>query len=283
MLRRSARALLLPLLSPLLLAAGCAQLQGLVARPEAHVANATLQGLDLTGVNLAFDVVIGNPYDVDLPLMRFEYVIDSDGTNLAKGSDVGGARTIPAHGSSTLPVIAHVGFQSLLAETNDLERGSVVDYLATIRVNVQAPTVGNVRLPLEHKGSFPIPAVPDVALSGLRWESLSMAEATAVLDIAILNTNAFAVNLSHLAYDLKLGNTAVASASVDAALPLAGGAPDTLRLRFTFKPSELGLATFAMLSGGDATYDFGGTMTLGSVFGTLQLPFSRQGKVPFSR
>ncbi len=275
-------ALALPLLALPLLATGCAQLQNMLGRPSASVDKVSLKDLDLAGVDMLFDVSVTNPYAVALPMFGLDYDIRHADTSVLRGNlDADGM--IPAHGTRTVPVPVRLDFASLLALANDITPGSVVEYVADIGITVDAPGFGNMRLPMEHSGSFPVPAVPEVALNSVHWDKLSLTEAAAVLDIGIRNTNAFAVDLSHLAYDLKLGGTSVASTGVDQALSLAAGAPGALKLKLSLKPADLGMAAFNMLTGSSSTYELGGRMTLGTAFGPLDLPFSRQGNVPFSR
>jgi len=279
---RPAALLALPLLAVLLVSPGCAQLQEMLGRPTASIDGASLKGLDTKGVEVVFDVAVNNPYAVALPMFGLDYDLGHAGTSLARGTfDADGS--IPAHGTRTLPVPVRLDFASLFALAGDIKPGSVVDYVADVGLSVDAPGIGNMRLPMKHEGSFPVPTVPEISLNSVHWDKLSLTEAAAVLDIGIRNTNAFAVDLSHLAYDLKLGGTPVASSGVDQALSLAGGAPGNLKLKLSLKPADLGMAAFNMLTGSSANYELGGRMTLGTQFGPLDLPYNRQGKVPFSK
>ena len=51
----------------------------------------------------------------------------------------------------------------------------------------------------------------------------------------------------------------------------------------SFKPLNLGIAAFKMLSGDGANYKLNGTMNMDTRFGKMKLPYERVGKTLFGK
>lgn len=251
-------------------------------KPTARIVSANLTDLDLESASLAFDVEVSNPYSVPLPLTDLEYGLASGGNQFLTGkADVAGS--IPAGGSKTITMPAVIRFTDALAVLKKVRPGQLVPYQADLDLSVDAPGVGPLSLPLSKEGELPVPAVPDVQVSSLKWDRLSLDEATAILKLKVGNTNDFPLDLSKLAYGFSLAGEEVANADVAEALSFKAGQDRTVQIPLSFSPSRLGLAFLNLLRGDSADYDIAGTMSFGSPFGPLDLPFQRSGKVPMTR
>ncbi len=251
-------------------------------RPTASVKGVSLEGLSLDGADLVFDVEIGNPYDVPLPLLGIDYELSHATQKFLDGrSDEGG--TIPARRRRVIPLKTHVQFASLVALASDVRPGSVVDYVADIGLTVDAPVLGQLRLPLQKQGEVPIPSIPRISVDGIQWKELSLTKAAAAMNLSIENTNEFPIDLQELLYQLKLGGMAVAESRVNEGVEFAKGQSRTMQINFSLKPSDLGLAAFRMLTGSGAGYELSGDMDLKTPFGPLKLPFDSKGQTGFSR
>ena len=273
------------LLVALLIAfSGCASVKEAfdgMDKPTARVVGVNLAGLDAQSVTLDFDVEVLNPYSVALPVLGLDYQLASAGSQFLSGeSNQGGS--IPANGRKVLPVSAKVSFLETLNLVQGLRPGAVVPYDADLGIRVDAPAIGPMRLPVSRQGEFPIPTVPKVSINDFKWESLGLSGATALVDLQILNTNDFPIDLSKLAYALSLGDTPIVESSMAQKTSFAKGAARSLPLKFSFKPSSLGLAAFRMLSGSGAPYGLSGDMDLDTPFGPLKMPYSSAGTTQFS-
>ncbi|HGY92102.1 MAG TPA: hypothetical protein ENK43_13105 [Planctomycetes bacterium] len=251
-------------------------------RPTAAVKGVSLEGLSLDGADLVFDVEIGNPYDVPLPLLGIDYELAHATKKFLSGrSDEGG--TIPARRSRVIPLKTHVQFASLVALASDVKPGSVVDYVADIGLTVDAPVLGQLRLPLQKQGEVPIPNVPRISVDGIQWKELSLTRAAAAMNLSIENTNDFPIDLQDLLYQLKLGGMSVAESRVTEGVKFGKGESQSMQINFGLKPSDLGLAAFRMLTGSGAGYELTGDMDLATPFGPLKLPYDAKGQTGFSR
>ena len=277
----------LVLLSCIILASttGCAAVSDMVAgldKPTANIASVAIAGLDMQGVDLVFDVELHNPYSVGLPLLALDYAVQHGGATFLSGASRD-ADTVPANSSRTIPIHARVDYLPMMKLLGDVRPGNVVDYLVHIDLAVDAPAIGRMTLPLQDEGRFPVPNVPKIAVSSVNWDSISWTEAAASMTLDIQNTNDFPFDLSKLLYALKLGGTPVAQSQITNPGSFSPGENRSMDLRFSVKPSDLGLGFFRMLSGSGSGYDLGGSMDLGTAFGNLNVPFETSGNTSFSR
>ena len=264
---------------------GCGSINQIMGgdQPSARVVDVGLQGLDLQAATLRFDVEVSNPYGIDLPILGLDYALASTGTEFLSGRSSRGG-TIPARGRSVIPLTARVDFLQTMGLLKGISPGAVVPYSADLGIAVDAPAIGELRVPVRKEGEFPIPTVPDVSIRDIEWESLSLTGASAVVNLDVTNSNSFPIDLSRLVYDLALGGTRVVQSSVDRSVKFAGaGGSNTIPLRFSMRPADLGVAAFQLLRGESAGYDISGLMDLGTKFGPLSLPFGDQGQTPLKK
>lgn len=264
------------------LVSGCASLNSMLEnKPTASVKGVKLQGLTLEQATLVFDVEIGNPYSVPLPLVDLDYgLTTSDQSFLSGKANIGG--TVPAHGSKVVSLPAGVVFTKLLAAAQGVKPGSVVPYTADMKMSVDAPGVGPLSLPMQKKGEVPVPTVPDVEVTSLQWKNLTLTDASAVMNVRVKNTNDFNVDLNKMGYKLALGGTEVATTNLANAASLSGkGGEKTLEIPLSFSPAKFGVGLFNILRGKGAAYDLSGTINAGTPFGALDMPYKKSGQTIF--
>ena len=266
-------------------ATGCETLQKLtepLTRPDANVRAVRLTDLRLDRADLDFDVEVKNPYDVPLPVLNMEYGLATQGSSfLSGGADI--QDLIPAKGSRTFTMPATVHFSELLDAVASIRPGSVVPYAADVAVSVDAPAIGEIRLPLRKTGELPVPAPPAVSVENVRWGSFSLSEATGVITLAIDNPNAFAATLSTLDYRFALGGAELASARVSQPAALTPGGRATIEIPLSFSPGAFGSSILNIVQGGSAAYRMSGDLAFDTPFGRLQAPFQREGTTPLTR
>ena len=264
--------------------AGCQSLNDAMKnapQPSARVVGASLQGLTLERVDLVFDVEVTNPYPANLPLTDLAYTVASSGQTIAEGA-VKPSGSIPAHGSKVLQIPAGIRFASLTA-LKGVRPGSVVPYTADLKLGVNAPVLGAVTLPLSHRGEVPVPAVPDVSMTSFDVSALSLDKVQATAKMRIKNNNQFDLDISKLGLDLALGGHSVGGTSVTNAGKLAPGQESTVAVPLSFSPKELGVGLFNLLRGSESGYSVNGVIETDTRFGTVKLPFDRNGSTRISR
>ena len=168
----------------------------------------------------------------------------------------------------------------LLKVLQGVRPGAVVPYDASLGLSVNAPVLGPLRLPLRTQGELPVPTPPQVELTGIHWDELSLEQAGGVVRLRLSNLNQFRTELSRLGYSLSLAGAPVAEAAITRAVDLpADGGAEELEIPLHFSPRQLGLAVFRVLVGSEADYRFAGQADLDTPFGAMSLPVEKAGRV----
>lgn len=262
---------------------GCQAVEDMLAganKPTASIVGVDFAGLTLDGVDLVFNVEVSNPYGVPLPFAAIDYALATGGNAFLNGSTTEQG-TIPAKGKRVLPVSTKVAFAGLMQTVSGIRPGSMIPYEAELGVSVDVPGGSTLRLPVRDTGNLPVPTVPTVTLTEVKWESLSLNEASAVLGLEVGNGNSFSVNLDGLSYSLALAKTPIVTSAVKDVVEIDADGRAMLRIPISFKPVNLGLAAFRMLSGSGADYSMTGTANLLTPFGRLNTPINGEGKTAF--
>jgi LEA14-like dessication related protein len=259
---------------------GCSALENFATsqKPSVRVTGARLEALDLTSATLQFDLNIQNPSAVPLPLVNLDYRLASgDAAFLSGTSALQGV--VPAESNKTVTLPARVVFTDLLQVAKGIRPGAVVPYTLQAGLSVDSGIAGPLRLPATWSGKLPVPTPPEVELKEIRWDRLTLTEASGHLALGLVNPNAFPFDLNSVDYRLQLGGTRVASATLaqEVALEASGGS-GSVRIPVSFSPTRLGLAVFRMLTGSQVDYGFQGTLGVDTPFGPLNLPVAKTGQ-----
>ncbi len=270
----------------LVLSTGCGSLETLtksLQKPSPKVLGVRLSDLSIDAVTLLFDVELDNPYSVPLPLANMDYNLSSDNRAFFSGKaeiqDV-----IPVGQTKTFEAPVTVQFAQILEFLQDVQLGSIIPYEAKLGMSVDAPGGQSLRLPLEHTGQFPIPAIPTIRFQDIQWEELSLNAARGVLRINVVNNNQFPMELSHFNYNLSLAETEIASTGIDKQIKFAeNGGVGMIEIPLNLSPQNLGVAMVRALTGAKANCDCEGVMDVQTPFGPMPLPFQSVGDVLFKR
>lgn len=264
---------------------GCSVMDALqLRRPSARMTGVGLKDISLDSLTLLFDVEVENPYSVPLPLVNLDYSLASEGTPFLSGRAADLPPSIPARSTKTLPLPAKITYLKLLQALQGVRPGAVVPYSAEIGLSVNASGLGEIRLPLKKEGKLPIPTAPEVKITEIKWDEMTLDRAGGRVKLSLTNRNQFAVKLAGLAYNLSLGGVQVAESSIarPATFDAAGGT-GTVEIPISLSPRKLGLAAFGMLSGTGSGYKLTGAVDLETPFGPMKLPIEGAGSTIFRR
>jgi LEA14-like dessication related protein len=264
---------------------GCAALSSLLGaqpKPQVKVSGVRIADLSLTDLTVVFDLTITNPYAVPLPLVNLDYALASGAQPFLQGQ-AAMQGTVPVSGSKTVSVPAKVVFLELLKTLTSVRPGAVVPYRASLGLSVNAPVVGTLRLPIEQDGQLPVPAVPNVSIPSITWQSVSLAGVAGVLKLRVANPNQFAFDLAGMDYDIKLGSFSLVKGGLTNAASLTAGGSQDLAINVAVSTAQVGLGIVQMLQGKGSGYSLGGALSLGTPFGPLRIPLAVNGQVPFLR
>ncbi len=264
---------------------GCQTLEGILQsspRPTARIIGTELKNLSLQKIDLVFNVEIANPYAVDLPLLDLAYAVGSGGTSLLQGN-IKPSGAVPAGGTSVIQLPARITFASLIRTLKDVRPGSVVPYKVDMTLGVDAPVAGRLTLPLSKSGELPVPAAPEVDLYSFEIAKLGMDETKGTAKLQVKNTNSFALNLSKVSIELALGAHKVANTSLAKSAKIAPGQSIAVDVPLSFSPRSFGLAVMNLLRGNKAAYSLVGSLEAGTAYGSLLLPFNRNGNTTITK
>jgi LEA14-like dessication related protein len=268
----------LPVLAILLLG-GCSSL----ATPTASVVGVHFTDLSIQSVTMAFDVEIGNPYSVPLPLSNLDYGLTTNSAKFLSG-DAKLQGTVPANDKKVVQVPVKITFAELLKAAQGVRLGSVVPYSAELGLSVDAPIVGKLRVPLKKEGQLPIPTTPDIEVAEVKWGDLSLSQATGTIKLNVVNRNQFAMDLSKMSYAFSLGDVEVAKSSLAKPVSFAaGGGAGTIEIPLSVSAQQAGLGVLRMLTGSGASYKFAGSADLNTPFGPISVPLDKSGNCSFKR
>ncbi|MGQ0577568.1 MAG: LEA type 2 family protein [Betaproteobacteria bacterium] len=268
-----------------LLVSGCQTLEGLLqsgAKPTARIIGTELKNLSLEKIDLVFNVEVGNPYAVDLPLLDLAYTVGIGGTNFLQGN-IKPSGAVPARGASVIQLPARITYASLMRTLKGVRPGSVVPYKTDLIVSVDAAVAGRLALPLSKSGELPVPAAPEVELSSFDIARLGMDETKATAKLQVKNTNAFELNLSKLNIEIALGTTKVAKASLARSAKIAPGQSAAVDVPLSFSPRSFGVSVINLLRGNNAAYTLIGSLEAGTAYGPITAAFNRNGNTKITK
>ncbi len=141
---------------------GCATVQSLLGaapKPTATIKGISFGDLSWDKIALNFEVEVHNPYDVPLPLVNLDYSMSAGTSRLLKGA----AQTqgsIPAKGSKVLTLPAEVSLTDAMAFIKGVRPGTTIPYSTNATLLVNAPTAGQVPIPITRQGEIKVPSIP---------------------------------------------------------------------------------------------------------------------------
>lgn len=253
-----------------------------LTKPSASIAGVHFADLDMKSISLLFDVDISNPYEVALPVLGLSYDIRSGDRGILSGL-LEPSESIPAGGKSQLSVPAKIQFADVLSILSGVRPGQVIPYAADLGLNLDIPGAEDFSIPLGTTGELPIPTVPEVELLGVKMTTLTVTRAEAVIDLSILNTNDFGLDLNQLQYGLSLGGKRVAEAGVLSGASFDAGGSNSLKIPISFSPMDAGVALWNALKKNDIGYSLDGLLDVKTPFGQLDMPYASAGQTSLFR
>ncbi len=255
----------------------------LIQRPTARVTGVSLKDIGLTSATLLFDVEVGNPYAVPLPMVNLDYALSSTGQAFLSGqADAQGA--VPASGTRVVPLPVQVNYLQLLNALQQVRPGAVVPYAAELGLSVDPPIGERLRLPVRQEGQLPVPAAPGIEVAEVRWGAIGWEQAGGTVRLRLTNRNSFAAELVKLDYGLSLGGVEVARSSLTRSVSFAAdGGTGEVEVPISVSPKSIGLGFFNLITGSGGGYAFSGAVQLGTPFGAMTLPLNQTGQTVFRR
>jgi LEA14-like dessication related protein len=194
-----------------LLTSGC-QFIPTGLRPSIEGVKPRITGVDMKGVDLAFDVNVNNPLPVPLkaPRIRYGFAVEQAqliSDEIPAGLDFPAGQT----GAATLPVrISYAEISKAVQGLKDINKANY-----KLDAAMLIPGIGEeIELPFSHSGVVPILKVPKISVQSFNPGNFSLSGAKFGGTAKVANPNMFGVGMQDLGYALQIGDLKVGGLSV---------------------------------------------------------------------
>ncbi|MCG8079269.1 MAG: LEA type 2 family protein [Candidatus Thiodiazotropha taylori] len=279
------------LLFLILLFQGCSSLQQAEqlmtgVQPTGEVKGVKLSGLDLRGIDLLFDVEVDNPNPVAISLDGLDYDLKLLNRSFLKGQQSMGM-SLAADGKSQVKLPVRMEFERLLEHYSELSKRDDVPYQLDLGLGIDVPLLGRVRLPMSYQGRLPVPKLPDVRVSRIDVQRLSLQAIDLMLELEVENPNRFALMLQRLDYQFKLNGIDVGQGAAAQSLNIDKQGKGRVRLPLSLDLQKAGGGLYSALMGGRGlSYELSGMLDAtgdSPLIGDIKIPLDRQGSFNLDR
>ncbi|MET0009967.1 MAG: LEA type 2 family protein [Candidatus Thiodiazotropha sp. 6PLUC4] len=251
-------------------------------QPTAEVKGVKLSGLDIDGIDLIFDLQVDNPNPVKIALDRLDYDLKLSNHSFLKGEQGMGV-SLAANGPSQVKLPVRMEFEQLLQQYGQLLKQDEVPYEIDLGLGLDVPLLGRIRLPVNYQGRMPIPKIPDVKVSDVDVERLTLQKAELMVELEVANPNRFAVILDKLDYQLKLNGIDVGGGVLSQSMKIDQRGKGRIKIPLSLDLMQAGRGLYgAFIGGSGLSYELGGSLDASGdtpLLGEFQIPLDKQGKV----
>lgn len=255
-------------------------------QPTGEVKGVKLSGLDLRGIDLLFDVEVDNPNPVAISLDGLDYDLKLLNRSFLKGQQSMGM-SLAADGKSQVKLPVRMEFEHLLKHYSELSKRDDVPYQLDLGLGIDVPLLGRVRLPMSYQGRLPVPKLPDVRVSRIDVQRLSLQAIDLMLELEVENPNRFALMLQRLEYQFKLNGIDVGQGAAAQSLNIDKQGKGRVRLPLSLDLQKAGGGLYSALMGGRGlSYELSGMLDAtgdSPLIGDIKIPLDRQGSFNFNR
>jgi LEA14-like dessication related protein len=266
----------------------CATVQQLanIRKPDLNVKDVRITGLDLTKVDLAFDVQIDNPNSLSATLAGFDYDFLLNEESFLKGKQ-DKEMVIEAKGESIMEVPLSLNFQDLYNTYQKLKDHDSTAYTMNFGLDFNLPVLGLTHVPVSHSGYLPLIKIPSLSVKYLRLNKLNLTGANLELQLGVNNPNAFSFLLQNFKYNFAVNGQTWAEGLSQKKMSIDEKGESTISIPVSLNFLQMGQTAYQVLSGNNKIdYNFNGNLDLQSslsLLGDVSLPISKTGEVKVVR
>ncbi len=266
----------------------CATLQQIAAiqQPSVDVQNVRLTGMSFEALNLAFDLKITNPNPISATLAGFDYDFQIGDASFLKGNQEK-QLTLQARGESMLEIPLTINFKDLYNTFQTLKNQDSSTYKLICGLSFNLPVLGPTRIPVSKSGSLPNLKLPDISISTLKLNKISLTSADLELKLNLKNANTFSLLLNQLNYDFAVNGKTWVKGLTQKQMEVKEKGVSTIAIPISLNFLEMGTAIYQMITGNQKlNYHLTGNVDLKSslpLLGQVNLPLDRVGEISISR
>jgi len=173
-------------------------------KPTARIVDIKFQDVQLGYATLLFEIEVDNPYPADLPLVSINYSLTSGGNTFLTAAPAHAAAIAP-NSKELVSLPDEVIYARLLRSLNG-KPGSTIPYRTELQLWVDAPDLGQIKLPLRHEGLLSLPEEAEVTVDGRIYHSLDVPFVFTPQDVVDQMLQLAKLKKNDLVYDLGCGD-----------------------------------------------------------------------------
>ena len=232
----------------LILMAGCAGLEGLVATPTARVESVEISSISFDSVTVQVNVEIDNPNPLGVTLDAYDYGLDAWDSEVVSGR-VEDPVSLRAGGKSDLPIPVTLTFPELADVGTSMAGAESVPLDIALGLEIAVPYMGAIRLDLSAFIDIPIPRPPAITPVRIQVDSINLSGAQVSLVMEMGNPNSFSMGIRRLSGSFMVGGRSWGEIGLDESVDLApdGRQSAVVTARISF--ADVGRSAWSLLTG----------------------------------
>lgn len=251
-------------------------------RPGVTVDRVRVSALSFEDIDLLFDLKVNNPNTVNISLAGFDYDFFLNGNSFVKGEQDKGL-SIEAGGESIVQIPINLKFADVYQTYISLKNNDSTDYELKLGFAFDIPVLGDVRVPVSQKGMLPMVRFPAFSIHSIRLDQLSLNGADLKLQIAVDNSNPFALNLDKMNYRFNVNGLSWINGESQNVRQVQQKGKTIIDIPISLNFFEVGQSVYQLLTGnGQLNYDFTGNFDVSASiieFGNVNLPVEKTGSI----
>jgi SAM-dependent methyltransferase len=173
-------------------------------KPTARIVDIKFQDVQLDYATLLFEIEVDNPYPTDLPLVSINYSLTSGGNTFLTAAPAHTVTIVP-NSKELVSLPDEVIYARLLRSLNG-KPGSTIPYRTELQLWVDAPDLGQIKLPLRHEGLLSLPKAVEINVEGKIYSSLDVPFVSTPQDVVDKMLQLTKLKKDDLVYDLGCGD-----------------------------------------------------------------------------
>jgi LEA14-like dessication related protein len=261
----------------LVLLNACATLKQIVKEPTVTFKDVTPEQLSLTDGKFLFNFNVNNPNSLGVKLSKITYDLRVNEKDLIKDTLPEGIK-VPAKGDAVMSIPVTVRYADLFNNLSDALKSDALAYDLKGTMGI-----GPFSIPYQHKGQLKMPKLPEISLTDVNVNKLSLNGAAIKMELKLKNPNDFDLNLSGLNYAVKLQDKEFVSGIAKNISPLSAKGETLLNLDLNISFKELGRSALAILKGAGTKYEIKGDFLVNKPDqNEVKIPFLKSGEIPLN-
>ena len=190
----------------------CETLPNVVSDPAVSFESVAMTAISFIGADMKARIKVQNDNPISIPFPEINWNLFVSDASFLSGVVKNGTK-IAARGSTIIELPFSVSYEGLYKTISKLISADEAAYRIDLGLRFPLPLLENKTFNSSFKGSIPLPKLPSLSFSGIKFNSLSLTKVEFVLTWLIDNKNAFALNLDKLNYSFAVNGASWASGS----------------------------------------------------------------------